>query len=188
MQELKSSDFVEAPTSSRSQLHDAETNMLEEPNVDDTTDDIDVELGVSNDENDVPQNEEEFDVIDTCRVRLPVSGGSLNASEEGADGGGDGASREVPNGCAICMDPFCVCDRICWSSNVGCPHAFHEKCVVDWLLVLGRRRRVRMLQAGSDCCVDLTDYDMLCPCCRQDFVRKTGISNEEEVPSSSQGV
>ena len=30
-----------------------------------------------------------------------------------------------------------------------------------------------MLQTGSDC-VDLIDYDMLRPCRRQDFVRKTG--------------
>ena len=168
----------------------------------DTENDVDVELGIPvvvPGENDMNSVEDEIDIFQSdsmmetaYRVRLPVPGsGTLQPNEEadgegGGGGGGGEATREVPNGCAVCMDPFGIGDRICWSSNAGCPHAYHEKCLINWLLVLGRRRRMRMLRTTSDD-VDLTDYDMLCPCCRQDFVVKTGISNSDEERPDSQG-
>ena len=46
---------------------------------------------------------------------------------------------------------------------------------------------MQTLQTPSDD-VDLTDYDMLCPCCRQEFVVKTGVgSNDDEERPDSQG-
>lgn len=144
------------------------------------------------DERDVPQNEEEIGIFgsdsmmeNAYKVRLPAPGESSQpAADKGGEGedGGDATrqSREVPNGCAVCMDPFRVGDRVCWSSNNGCPHAFHEKCLVNWLLVLGRRRRMRMVRTASSDDVDLTAYDMLCPCCRQDFVKTDGGSGNNE--------
>ena len=203
-QELQKNDFVEVPTSPRFPQDDIEKDMAaeEEPTSTtadgDTENDIDVELGIPvfvPDENDMNSSEDEIDIFQSdiimetaYRVRLPVpGGGTLQPNEEAeGEGGGVEATREVPNGCAVCMDPFGIADRICWSSNAGCPHAFHEKCLVNWLLVLGRRRRMRMLQTPSED-VDLTDYDMLCPCCRQDFVVKTGVGSNGEDRPDSQG-
>ena len=203
LQELQKKDFVEVPTSPRSPQDEIEKDMAaeEEPKPTtadgDTENDIDVELGIRvvvPDENDMPPNEDETDIFQSdsmmenaYRVRLPVPGSGTEGGEaEGEGGGGGGTTREVPNGCAVCMDPFGIGDRICWSSNAGCPHAFHEKCLINWLLVLGRRRRMRMLQTVSEG-VDLTDYDMLCPCCRQDFVVKTGVGIDDEERPDSQG-
>ena len=107
---------------------------------------------------------------------------------------GEASCRDVPNSCAICMDPFYFEDRICWSSNHVCPHAFHEKCIVNWLLVLGRRRRVRMQRSvqssegqENEEEVDLTDYPMLCPCCRQEFVSKPSQANQQLDIEQQQG-
>ena len=142
------------------------------------------------DERDVPQNEEEIDIFgsdsmmeNAYKVRLPAPGESSQPTAGKGGEGGDGddtTSREVPNGCAVCMDPFRGDDRVCWSSNNGCPHVFHEKCLVNWLLVLGRRRRMRMVRTVSSDDIDLTAYDMLCPCCRQDFVKTDGGSGNNE--------
>ena len=203
LKELQKNDFVEVPTSPRSPQDDIQKDMAaeEEPRPttadDDAENDIDVELGIPvvvTDENDMNSSEDEIDIFQSdsmmetaYRVRLPVPGrGTLQPNEEAEGEGGGEATREVPNGCAVCMDPFGIGDRICWSSNAGCPHAFHEKCLVNWLLVLGRRRRMRMLQTPSQD-VDLTDYDMLCPCCRQDFVVKTGVGSNGEDRPDSQG-
>ena len=64
------------------------------------------------------------------RVQLPPPGISKedssdhesSSNNEGSDATTEGNSREVPNGCAICMDPFHPDDRACWSSNESCPH------------------------------------------------------------------
>uniref|UniRef100_A0A7S1Z9M6 RING-type domain-containing protein n=1 Tax=Trieres chinensis TaxID=1514140 RepID=A0A7S1Z9M6_TRICV len=84
--------------------------------------------------------------------------------------------REVPAGCAICLDSFNTGDRVCWSSNHHCPHAYHEECIVGWLVALGRRRKREEVEGGGDVSSDLekdmTDFPMLCPCCRQDFVAR----------------
>ena len=200
-QELRKDDFVEMPISPRSLEDNTEKDAAADPTNDanggNHLDDIDVELGapaVVFEENDAPQNEEEINIFqsDTMmenayRVRLPVPGGVTLQSNEDNECGDGQTTREVPNGCAVCMDPFCVGDRICWSSNAGCPHAFHEKCLINWLLVLGRRRRMRMLQTSSND-TDLTDYDMLCPCCRQDFVKKPGIGGDDGERLDSQDV
>ena len=113
--------------------------------------------------------------------------GSAGHNEGGrnAEAGGDGYGladavqqprRTVPDGCAACMEPMCSGDRVCWSANETCPHAFHEECILDWLLVLGNKKRMRQIRAdpGSAEVVAaevLTDFPMQCPCCRQDFVK-----------------
>lgn len=43
---------------------------------------------------------------------------------------GDG--RTVSNYCAICLSSYNVGDKVVWSSNPNCPHAFHCECIVDW--------------------------------------------------------
>lgn len=87
-------------------------------------------------------------------------------------------SREVPNGCAICLCAFDENDNITWSSNASCNHVFHRDCIVEWFVASGRkalnRRRRQEARTGvvrlSDIALKrITSCPMLCPCCRQDF-------------------
>jgi hypothetical protein len=87
--------------------------------------------------------------------------------------------REVPNGCAICLSPFDVEDRVTWSSNRDCKHIFHHDCILDWFKSSGRRhcrRRRRGEQQGdilnytNNPLLKITRFPKHCPCCRQDFI------------------
>mmetsp|Transcript_48998 Transcript_48998/g.147580 ORF Transcript_48998/g.147580 Transcript_48998/m.147580 type:complete len:265 (-) Transcript_48998:272-1066(-) len=51
--------------------------------------------------------------------------------------------------CAVCLSRYKAGDTIIWSSNDQCSHAFHEQCIISWLM------KNRKLQ---------------CPCCRQNFI------------------
>ena len=101
-------------------------------------------------------------------VRLPAAGQSLAMREL--------SYRDVPNGCAICLCGFEEGDRVTWAANPDCPHAFHEDCVLQWMLSVGRkagRRRERMDfmdDVDQDPVEAATDFPMLCPCCRQQFI------------------
>jgi len=73
--------------------------------------------------------------------------------------------RKVPNCCAVCLSSYSAGDRVDWSSNEACKHAFHEDCILDWLT---------KNQDGTPC-----------PCCRQEFIaldltlEGTGKSQED---------
>jgi len=60
----------------------------------------------------------------------------------------NGGPRTVVGTCAICLCDYEANDTVVWSSNTSCQHAFHEDCIVMWLL---------------------RKEDPICPCCRQDF-------------------
>ena len=64
--------------------------------------------------------------------------------------------RQVPNCCAICLCQYEVAETVIWSNNMVCQHAFHEECIVEWLL---------KQQEGTPC-----------PCCRREFI--TNLSSE----------
>jgi hypothetical protein len=60
-----------------------------------------------------------------------------------------GKKRTVPNCCAVCLCSYEEGETVVWSSNRACKHAFHEECVIEWLI---------KMQDGTPC-----------PCCRQEF-------------------
>lgn len=61
--------------------------------------------------------------------------------------------RTVPNCCAVCLCTYKEGETIVWSSNGNCQHAFHNECVMEWLI---------KMQNGTPC-----------PCCRQEFTDLT---------------
>jgi hypothetical protein len=65
--------------------------------------------------------------------------------------------RRIANQCAICLCDYNRGDTIVISSNTSCPHAFHQECIVEWLV---------KMQEGTPC-----------PCCRQTFVELETIEN-----------
>lgn len=55
---------------------------------------------------------------------------------------------KIPNCCAICLCSYDVGDTIIWSCDKDCVHAFHDECIIPWLV---------KNQSGE------------CPCCRRQF-------------------
>ena len=84
--------------------------------------------------------------------------------------------KSFPNSCAICLCPYYPEERIVWSSNPDCPHAFHSECILEWLV---------KMQDGSPC-----------PCCRREFVEldprkgegKKGITGDWSIRSAVRSV
>jgi len=60
-------------------------------------------------------------------------------------------SHKIPNECAICLCDYEKGDTVVTSCNSECPHAFHQECIVEWLV---------KMQEGTPC-----------PCCRRPFVQ-----------------
>ena len=42
----------------------------------------------------------------------------------------------VPNCCAICLDSYGIGERVAWSTNPKCKHAFHRSCIVEYLITM----------------------------------------------------
>ncbi|KAG7350510.1 ring-like zinc finger domain containing protein [Nitzschia inconspicua] len=55
--------------------------------------------------------------------------------------------------CRICLESFQVHDRLIWSDNPECTHAFHVTCLTEYFARLGHK------------------VTPSCPCCRQPFCR-----------------
>ena len=94
----------------------------------------------------------------------PLSSSSLSSSSSDTTKNNNnmdqdcGGSRSIPGLCAICLNNYQKGDKVAWSSNPVCLHAFHLNCLLDWYSV--RRRK-----------------QYLCPCCRQMFFDKHRRSN-----------
>jgi hypothetical protein len=67
----------------------------------------------------------------------------------------------VPNDCAICLESYIVGDSVAWSCNKNCPHAFHQLCIVNYL-------------------VKVKDNGTPCPMCRQNFLEEGTEEGAEE--------
>jgi hypothetical protein len=67
----------------------------------------------------------------------------------------------VPSDCAICLESYRVGDSVAWSCNKNCPHAFHQHCLVKYL-------------------VKVKDNGTPCPMCRQNFLEEGSDEGTEE--------
>ncbi|KAL7510142.1 hypothetical protein ACHAXN_010647 [Cyclotella atomus] len=83
--------------------------------------------------------------------------------------------RTASKFCAICLASYEPYDKISWSSNEGCTHAFHNECILTWLATLGDKwSRQQRFTDGLEP-DELLRYELECPCCRQEFVSKDVI-------------
>jgi hypothetical protein len=85
----------------------------------------------------------------------------LSSEQEEAKEGG-ASQKSVPNCCAICLSSYKVGEAVVWSTNEDCPHAFHQNCIVDYLVTVNGGKTP-------------------CPCCRQNFVCEL---SEKESPEN----
>ena len=93
-----------------------------------------------------------------------------NQSQRDEVTGNDSNRREVPIFCAICLGEYTISEKVSWSSNSGCPHVFHRKCINQWFLtLLEKKTRVKVFPQ--------TPTKLECRMCRQDFLDIRGEDN-----------
>ncbi|CAB9509137.1 Zinc finger, C3HC4 type (RING finger) [Seminavis robusta] len=71
-------------------------------------------------------------------------------------------ARMVPNCCAICLCDYEKGDTVVWSCHKECKHAFHQECILEWLL-------------------KIQDGGTPCPCCRQEFTDWETMRQERKI-------
>mmetsp|Transcript_13471 Transcript_13471/g.29260 ORF Transcript_13471/g.29260 Transcript_13471/m.29260 type:complete len:451 (-) Transcript_13471:72-1424(-) len=87
--------------------------------------------------------------------------------------------RNVPHFCAICLGEYEISETISWASNSDCTHVFHQECVLKWLNTLGRKMSKYHRFSDDPSVLQLLNYKLECPCCRQDFISKLASVDEE---------
>ncbi len=82
--------------------------------------------------------------------------------------------RIESDGCAICMNPLDVGQKVVWSSNPECSHVFHHQCLLDWFVAVGAKkwkvqaaRHIEMDPASLQ--QEICKFPKLCPICRRDY-------------------
>jgi hypothetical protein len=98
------------------------------------------------------------------------------STNNNSNAGDQQEKRDVPVHCAICLMEYDISERVCWASNPECTHVFHEDCILNWLIYLGRikSKMPRYLENLTD--EQLLKYKLECPCCRQDFIWKEALA------------
>jgi hypothetical protein len=81
-----------------------------------------------------------------------------------------GQSKVCSNVCTICLMEYEPSERVSWSSNKECTHVFHEDCIIHWLVSLGRTKSKMTRFSEEPTEAQLLNYELECPCCRQEFV------------------
>lgn len=61
------------------------------------------------------------------KIRSMRSAGHLTLTEESS-------SAYTMKECAICCEDYVKGDDIAWSKNELCFHAYHTKCILEWLM------------------------------------------------------
>lgn len=101
-------------------------------------------------------------------------------------------TRDVANGCAICLCEFDSGDQVTWAAYKQCPHVFHSDCILQWMLALGRKEQKRRRQnpdrSTGDPLKDVVTFPTLCPCCRQQFVSEEETSSVSETDSEEEAL
>ncbi len=82
----------------------------------------------------------------------------------------------ISSECSICLAAFAVGDNVSWSS-LDCDHIFHQECIVEWLMTLGKKKNCVAESNNTVMQIHLCSYDMVCPVCRKDFIPNARRSN-----------
>lgn len=81
---------------------------------------------------------------------------------------------DVSADCAICLNAYSIGDKVTSSSGLSnCTHVFHQDCIVEWLMTLGKKAHRDAQWASRNNTIsqiNLCNFPMVCPICRQDFI------------------
>lgn len=102
-------------------------------------------------------------------------GGDNNTKNDSSKTGIKKKSRVCPNVCSICLMEYEPSERVSWSSNKECTHVFHEDCIIHWLVSLGTTKSKMLRFSEESTEAQLLNYELECPCCRQDFIVSNNI-------------
>jgi len=103
-----------------------------------TTDNGDTKIGTSIDDDDdgdrqcddCHSDEDEAAATTVIAIAIPTTTSRTRHLEEG-----EVVTKTFPNCCTICLASYQEGETIAWSSNPDCCHAYHQSCILDWLLL-----------------------------------------------------
>ena len=117
-------------------------------------------------------NGDSGDIVVKCQEEAGDDEGEDDDDEEEEDASNGflqlTAARRVPNCCAVCLSGYEAGEKVVWSSNRKCRHAFHRDCIVDWF--------VKMPDDGSSSLMATP-----CPCCRRNFTDLEAYRREKRI-------
>ena len=106
---------------------------------------------------------ESYLILPRCHVGCHRLSKSSSSSSEEEKQRQQEQNFVVSNCCAICLESYRVGDKVAWSTNVSCSHAFHRSCIVEYLITM---------KDGTG---------TPCPICRQPFTTLNINNNSENV-------
>ena len=70
--------------------------------------------------------------------------------------------RKIANCCAICLCEYEVGEKLVWSDNVACKHAFHDDCILYSILKV--KSKIGNLLFCVAICMCFNDFVDVCLC------------------------